>query len=437
MDLHGLLQSHPHHHHAHQQAQQQSYDHRLAPSQPYTSLPISYGSPSYLDMQALPQQQQQQQTQQSQQGIYDFPFSQHQHQQQQQQQQQQPSYFPPRRHAYEMPTSAPQHSVFTSRVPRSYAGVPTAQSFGGAAAIAPATGNGWGKAQEGEFQQAPVAQEVTQSTDVDALMRAIQAKPSASSSPGGDAGEAAAAGEKRVRAGDSSGVETERGSAGAEDPKKRHAHTPTAPTPSPNSATSKRTSVGTPRGNVRAHAAVHDAGGAAKKFVCRLDGCGKCFTQLGNLKSHMNKFHKETLRGLTVRVGESEARSEGNGEGGQVGEEEDELLEYFRSLYRNANKGIKGRGKGRKVAATHHNNNAHGHGHGHAGNISTPPSLSSSTSSLSSLASLSSASSSSSYPTHHMNLGFGAGGLGMNGMGVGGVSAMEMELFDGSSSGIG
>ncbi|OBT70974.1 hypothetical protein VF21_10046, partial [Pseudogymnoascus sp. 05NY08] len=87
------------------------------------------------------------------------------------------------------------------------------------------------------------------------------------------------------------------------------------------------------RGNVRAHAAVHAASGAARKFLCRLDGCGKCFTQLGNLKSHMNKFHKETLRKLTARFAAAEE------EGGDKEGEEDELLEYFRSLYRNANKG--------------------------------------------------------------------------------------------------
>jgi hypothetical protein len=85
----------------------------------------------------------------------------------------------------------------------------------------------------------------------------------------------------------------------------------------------------------------------------------------------MNKFHIETLTGLTARFWESEAK-EGRKEG-----EEDELLEYFRSLYRNANKGIKGRGKGRKVASTTHNTGS---------TATSPPSLSSSTSSLSSLA---------------------------------------------------
>ena len=150
---------------------------------------------------------------------------------------------------------------------------------------------------------------------------------------------------------------------------------------------------------------MHDAGGAAKKYACRLDGCGKCFTQLGNLKSHMNKFHVETLKGLTASW-ESEAKEGGN-EGG-----EDELLEYFRSLYRNANKGIKGRGKGRRVAPIHNTGST----------ATSPPSLSSSTSSLSSLTSLplSPLSSTSSYTDGipaHLNIRMGAG--------------MEMEMFGG------
>lgn len=84
------------------------------------------------------------------------------------------------------------------------------------------------------------------------------------------------------------------------------------------------------------HAAVHNTG-AAKVYACRLDGCEKRYKQLGNLKSHMNKFHQETLRALTERLdrmGEEKCENEG---------EERELLRYFLGLYRNANKGIKGR----------------------------------------------------------------------------------------------
>ncbi|KFX96437.1 hypothetical protein V490_03349 [Pseudogymnoascus sp. VKM F-3557] len=380
-----------------------------------------------------------------------------------------------------MPTSAPQQQQGgyiqhhqqqqqqTQQLPRSYPSLNAQSTYGKPATIAPAVSSGWGQKQMlGGYEQAQPqqqeqeVQEVAQSTDVDALMRAIQAKPSQSGD--GSSSMENASVEKRARGGarDISAERESGGRAGAgtaagnggEDPKKR-AHTGAKPYtcthPTCHHAFSQLGNLKThlrrhtgerpfacptcgktfaQRGNVRAHAAVHDAGGAAKKFVCRLDGCGKCFTQLGNLKSHMNKFHVETLRGLTARFAESEAR-----EGG--GEEEDELLEYFRSLYRNANKGIKGRGKGRKVAAT---------GAGANTNANSPPSLSSSTSSLSSLASLPlspPSSTTSSYtagiPAH---LGFGSGMMAgmpggmMGGLdGMGGVSGVEM--FDGSSSGIG
>jgi hypothetical protein len=99
-------------------------------------------------------------------------------------------------------------------------------SYGKTAVIAPATGEGWGKQQQqqGEYLQSQAqAQEVTQSTDVDALMRAIQAKPV------GDNGNDAAATVKRA-SGRDAGAEGEstgrRGSAsgngGGEDPKKRY-----------------------------------------------------------------------------------------------------------------------------------------------------------------------------------------------------------------------
>ncbi|OBT57878.1 hypothetical protein VE04_02099 [Pseudogymnoascus sp. 24MN13] len=162
-------------------------------------------------------------------------------------------------------------------------------------------------------------QSQTQSTAVDALMRAIQAKPA------GDSSSEAAAGEKRARA----PYECNSGQCRKAFFRKAHleihigAHTGAKPYtcthPSCTHAFSQLGNLKTHlrrhagdrpfacptcgktfvhRCEVRAHAAVHDAGGAAKKFVCRLDGCGKCFTQLGNLKSHMNKFHVETLRGL-------------------------------------------------------------------------------------------------------------------------------------------
>lgn len=95
-------------------------------------------------------------------------------------------------------------------------------------------------------------------------------------------------------------------------------------------------------GNVRAHKIVHTS---AKPFTCRLDNCNKQFTQLGNLKSHQNKFHVETIRRL-------KARFENFKEGDVVDSWEKEMWEYFGGLYKNCNKGIKGRGKDRRISNT-------------------------------------------------------------------------------------
>lgn len=95
-------------------------------------------------------------------------------------------------------------------------------------------------------------------------------------------------------------------------------------------------------GNVRAHKIVHTA---AKPFTCKLDNCNKQFTQLGNLKSHQNKFHVDTIRRL-------KSRFENFQEGDVVDVWEKEMWEYFGSLYKNCNKGIKGRGKDRRISNT-------------------------------------------------------------------------------------
>ncbi|MCJ1312772.1 hypothetical protein MMC25_006448 [Agyrium rufum] len=94
------------------------------------------------------------------------------------------------------------------------------------------------------------------------------------------------------------------------------------------------------RGNVRAHRIVHEQ---IKPFSCKLENCGKQFTQLGNLKSHQNKFHMDTLKSLTVRFATIQS-------GNEVSEQDRDLWEYFSTLYKNSNKGIKGRGKDRRIS---------------------------------------------------------------------------------------
>lgn len=55
-------------------------------------------------------------------------------------------------------------------------------------------------------------------------------------------------------------------------------------------------------------------------------------------KSHQNKFHSKTLHMLALKFGSVD-------EGDEMSESEKELWEYFSRLYKNSNKGIKGRGK--------------------------------------------------------------------------------------------
>jgi hypothetical protein len=74
-------------------------------------------------------------------------------------------------------------------------------------------------------------------------------------------------------------------------------------------------------------------------FPCKLDHCDKQFTLLGNLKSHQNKFHGDTLHNLTVKFKSQDHIPE-----------DKEMFTYLATLYKNSNKGIKGRGKGRKVS---------------------------------------------------------------------------------------
>ncbi|KAL1972471.1 hypothetical protein VTN31DRAFT_6885 [Thermomyces dupontii] len=104
------------------------------------------------------------------------------------------------------------------------------------------------------------------------------------------------------------------------------------------------------RCNVRAHKVTHEQ---AKPYTCQLENCCKQFTQLGNLKSHQNKFHATTLRQLAARFASVADPS-------MLAPEERNLWAYFAELYKHSNKGIKGRGKDRRVAIRSKPNNSDG-----------------------------------------------------------------------------
>ncbi|KAH8663925.1 hypothetical protein BX600DRAFT_286937 [Xylariales sp. PMI_506] len=115
------------------------------------------------------------------------------------------------------------------------------------------------------------------------------------------------------------------------------------------------------RGNLRAHGAVHDP---VKRFHCRLDGCSKPFSQRGNLKVHQEKFHQTTIARLTTKLATVKIEEiEDN--------DERELLLYFKETFKNLNKGIKGRGKGRKITSAQ--SPGHAEAIGYPAQQRTPP----------------------------------------------------------------
>lgn len=62
-------------------------------------------------------------------------------------------------------------------------------------------------------------------------------------------------------------------------------------------------------------------------------------------QSHQNKFHAVTLRTLTEKFALGRDPEE-------MSSTDRELFEYFAELYKNSNRGIKGRGKDRKITGT-------------------------------------------------------------------------------------
>ncbi|KAI1076305.1 hypothetical protein F5B20DRAFT_332259 [Whalleya microplaca] len=89
------------------------------------------------------------------------------------------------------------------------------------------------------------------------------------------------------------------------------------------------------RGNLSAHKEIHNN---TKKFACIFRNCDKRFGTRGNLKNHQNNFHMEQIRYYTQKWSSLP----------KVPEEDQELVQHFAMVYRNSNKGIKGRGSNRK-----------------------------------------------------------------------------------------
>lgn len=90
------------------------------------------------------------------------------------------------------------------------------------------------------------------------------------------------------------------------------------------------------KGNLAAHKLTHTK---VKPFKCKLENCDKAFTQLGNLKAHQNRFHINVVLELTDKLATL------GDDLSHLPKDEREIIEYFMDIYKNSNKGIKGRGK--------------------------------------------------------------------------------------------
>ncbi|KAI1438515.1 hypothetical protein GGR50DRAFT_364594 [Xylaria sp. CBS 124048] len=101
------------------------------------------------------------------------------------------------------------------------------------------------------------------------------------------------------------------------------------------------------KGNLAAHLETHYK---RNSFRCILKSCGKTFSSRGNLKTHQNNYHKEELRELELKFANVRSVTD-------MTEADRELWDYFLTVHKNSNKGIKGRGKECRVELMPHSGN--------------------------------------------------------------------------------
>ncbi|KKY39539.1 putative zinc finger protein ozf [Diaporthe ampelina] len=89
------------------------------------------------------------------------------------------------------------------------------------------------------------------------------------------------------------------------------------------------------RGNVKPH--IENVHEKKNKSVCNFPRCGKNFTTIGNLKNHISKVHKAVLEELLYKI-------ENRTENVKLEDHWLQLFQEYRVIFKNSNKGIKGRG---------------------------------------------------------------------------------------------
>ncbi|KAK8079347.1 hypothetical protein PG994_003154 [Apiospora phragmitis] len=99
-------------------------------------------------------------------------------------------------------------------------------------------------------------------------------------------------------------------------------------------------------GGLQSHKKVHDR---TKRFTCRIGNCSTTFKHSGGLKAHQNKFHAQYIMELTEKLANDI---------NALTDEERKLCIEFADVYKHLNKGIKGRGSGHRAVAAIHDHSA-------------------------------------------------------------------------------
>ncbi|CCE63664.1 hypothetical protein TPHA_0F01810 [Tetrapisispora phaffii CBS 4417] len=80
------------------------------------------------------------------------------------------------------------------------------------------------------------------------------------------------------------------------------------------------------KGNLASHIATHNR---LRLHICKFDHCKKSFTQLGNMKAHHNKFHRETMARLSNILLNISAED-------SLSDDDKYMLQYYLTVYKNS-----------------------------------------------------------------------------------------------------